>query len=180
MSQRETVFHTLKPWYDNQSNTLILGTMPSPKSRERLCYYGHPQNRFWKTLAAVYEESMPITPEECRHFILRHHLALWDVLASCEIEGAEDASIRQPVVNNISFLLQHAPITAVYTTGKKPKRCMTDMYFRTQIYLPKHCLRPVPPIDGGHRKKILLSPIVFYTIENKESHPFRADGFLSF
>lgn len=98
---------------------MILGTMPSPKSREAGFYYMHPQNRFWKMLSAVLDEPLPASVSERRKMCLRHSIALWDVLASCDIDGAADSSITNAVPNDIPRLLSESPITAVFTTGKK-------------------------------------------------------------
>lgn len=116
----ERVDHTLVPWVDDESRVLVLGTMPSPKSRARGMYYGHPQNRFWLTLAALWQEPRPQTPETARDFAARHHIALWDVLASCAIDGAADSSIADPVPNDVPALLARYPtIQHIVTTGKK-------------------------------------------------------------
>jgi hypoxanthine-DNA glycosylase len=120
----ERVHHTLEAWTDGHPRVLVLGTMPSPKSRARGMYYGHPQNRFWKTLAALWQEPVPDTPQKARDFAARHGIALWDVLASCDIQGASDASIAAPVANDIGGLLQRKGITTVFTTGKKAQ----DLY----------------------------------------------------
>ncbi len=117
--KKETVFHTLLPLYDAHSRVLILGTMPSPKSREYGCYYAHPQNRFWRTLAAVFEEDIPQTNEQRVAFAHAYHIALWDVLASCDIAGAQDSSIANPVPNDLFQILNAADIRAIFTTGKK-------------------------------------------------------------
>ena len=119
MAMRNKVFHTLPPWYDTTSRVLVLGSMPSPKSRETSCYYGHPQNRFWPTLAVVYEEPIERDAEARRVFALHHHIALWDVLACCTIAGADDASISEPVPNDLPQILRAADIRAIFTTGKK-------------------------------------------------------------
>lgn len=114
------VTHTFDPWYDAASRVLILGTMPSPKSREVGFYYAHPQNRFWRVLPDLFGE--PSLVGDCaaqKIFLTQHHIALWDVLASCEIEGASDASIRNPVPNDMRVILRAAPIRAIFTTGKK-------------------------------------------------------------
>ena len=115
----DTVFHELPPVFDKESRILVLGTIPSPKSREQGFYYGHPRNRFWKMMALVFEEPMPETVEERRTMALRNHVAIWDVLASCTIRGAEDASIRDVVPNDIRLILSQADIRAVFTTGAK-------------------------------------------------------------
>lgn len=109
--------HELEPFYDSQSEILILGSFPSPKSRETGFYYGHPQNRFWKILAGVFTEEIPNSIEEKKNFLKRHRIALWDVIASCEIAGASDQSIRNPVPNPLGLILDHAPIKKILTTG---------------------------------------------------------------
>lgn len=113
----EHIIHSIEPVFDAESRVLILGTMPSPKSREVQFYYGHPQNRFWRVLAAVLGEEVPQSVPEKKAMLLRHRIALWDVLAECEITGASDSSIRNPVANDLSVILNHAPVQAVFTTG---------------------------------------------------------------
>ena len=114
-----TVTHEIQPVFDSRSRVLLLGTMPSPTSREQGFYYGHPQNRFWRVLAAIFDEPVPRTIEEKRDMLLRHHIALWDVLASCEIEGASDASIRDAQPNDLAHIFDAADIRAVFATGTK-------------------------------------------------------------
>ncbi|MEG0687283.1 MAG: DNA-deoxyinosine glycosylase [Hungatella sp.] len=111
------VTHTLLPIYHDDSAILILGTMPSPKSRELGFYYGHPRNRFWPILADIFAEPHPISIEDKIALCRRHRIALWDVLASCEIQGADDHSIKDPIANNMSVVLDHAPIKTICTTG---------------------------------------------------------------
>ena len=113
------VVHNIEPIFDTNSQVLLLGTMPSPKSREQGFFYGHPQNRFWKVLAALFDEPTPETTEEKKDLCLRHHIALWDVLASCDIKGASDASITNVRPNDLSRILSTAPIKAIFTTGIK-------------------------------------------------------------
>lgn len=113
----EHIIHSIEPVFDAESRVLILGTMPSPKSREVQFYYGHPQNRFWRVLAAVLGEEVPQSVPEKKTMLLRHRIALWDVLSECEITGASDSSIRNPVANDLSVILDHAPVQAVFTTG---------------------------------------------------------------
>lgn len=113
------VEHPLQPVYDGSSRVLVLGTMPSPKSRETGFYYNHPQNRFWKVMAALFDEPLPASNDEKRRLVLRHGIALWDVLARCTIEGASDGTIADCVPNNLSVILAEAPIEAVFCTGAK-------------------------------------------------------------
>lgn len=115
----QRIYHTLEPVFDAQSRVLLLGTMPSPKSRETGFYYGHPQNRFWPVLAAVAGEPEPKGNDARRAFLLRRHIALWDVLRACVIEGADDGSIREPEPNDLSRILGGAEIRAIYTTGAR-------------------------------------------------------------
>ncbi len=111
------VTHAFEPVCDEHSRVLILGTMPSPVSRENGFYYSHPRNRFWPVMARVFSQPVPVTPEEKRRFCLEHRVALWDVLSRCRIDGAADSSIREPEVNDIESLLANTGISAVITTG---------------------------------------------------------------
>lgn len=113
------ILHPLEPIYDSQSKILILGTMPSPKSREVGFYYGHPRNRFWPVLADILGEPYPESIKDKTDFCHRNHIAVWDVLKSCEIQGADDSSIKSPVPNCMNLILDRAPIKAVFTTGTK-------------------------------------------------------------
>lgn len=140
MNQLEIVTHTLEPVYNKHSKILILGTIPSPKSREVGFYYSHTQNRFWKIMAALFNEDLPQTNEEKKKMMLDHHIALWDVLKQCQIKGADDNSISQAEVNDINYLLKQTEIKKIYTTGLKAtqlykKHCFKDTGIAS-IYLP--------------------------------------------
>ena len=112
------ITHPFPPVYDENSRVLILGSFPSVKSREQGFFYGHPQNRFWRVLAGVFGDEIPMSIPERRAFLLRHGVALWDVLAACEIEGSADASIRRETPNELGPILAAAPIRAVYANGQ--------------------------------------------------------------
>ena len=118
MQEYQTVTHQFEPVFDEHSKVLILGTFPSVKSREQNFYYGHPQNRFWKTLAGVLDVPVPDTIAEKKAFLLSHRIALWDVIASCSIEGSSDSSIRDVVPNDLSVILSTADIRAIFCNGK--------------------------------------------------------------
>ena len=117
MPQR--LIHTLEPVFDAQSRVLVLGSFPSPLSRQTGFYYGNPRNRFWPVMAALWDESVPPTVAARRDFALRHHVALWDVIAECVIRGADDGSIREVRPNPLRTVLDHAGIAAVFTCGGK-------------------------------------------------------------
>ena len=112
------IIHPIPPVYDKDSRVLILGSFPSFKSRETGFFYGHPQNRFWKVLATVFQEETPVNIDEKKEFLLRNHVAVWDVIRSCDIEGSSDASIRNVIPNDLQTILSSAEIKAVYVNGK--------------------------------------------------------------
>lgn len=109
--------HEFPPVYDENSRILILGSFPSVKSREQQFFYGHPRNRFWPLLAAIYQEIVPVTVEEKKAFLLRHRIALWDVIDSCEIAGSSDSSIRNAVPCDLRQIMDTAPIRKIYLNG---------------------------------------------------------------
>ena len=111
------MIHPISPVFDEHSEILVLGSFPSVKSRESGFFYGHPQNRFWRVLAALYEEPLPAAVSEKKTLLLRHHIALWDVIQSCEIEGSSDASIRDVVPNDLGVIFSAAPVRRVFTNG---------------------------------------------------------------
>lgn len=123
------VTHEFDAFFDKDSRVLILGTIPSPKSREQGFYYGHPQNRFWRVLADVLGEEFPQTVEERKGFLKRNHIALWDVLESCEIKGASDVSIRNARPNDMNRILQAADIRAIFATGAKAAQLYKKLCF---------------------------------------------------
>lgn len=113
------VIHTFEPVFDQDSKILILGSLPSVKSRENQFYYGHPQNRFWKVISAIYHEELPNTIEEKKKLLLKNHIALWDVIASCDIAGSADSSIKNVAGNDMCVILDHAKINRIYVNGGK-------------------------------------------------------------
>ena len=118
-SELSRVEHEFPPVYDENSRVLVLGTIPSPKSRERGFYYMHPQNRFWKMLSQVLGEPVPRDIPGRRELCISHGIALWDVLAECSIDGASDSSIKNAVPNRLEIIFRAADIRGVFTTGKK-------------------------------------------------------------
>lgn len=138
------VTHEFPPVHDKGSRVLILGTIPSPKSRESGFYYMHPQNRFWKTLCAVLGEAVPDSVNGRKELCLRRNIALWDVLEQCEINGAEDSSIRSPKPNDLRLILDNADIRAVFTTGKKAHALYRKFF---PMLMPDICLPSTSPAN---------------------------------
>ena len=118
----QALVHPFAPVWDCQSRVLVLGTFPSVLSRKNAFYYSHPQNRFWRVLAALFSAPVPETVAQKRAMLLAHRVALWDVLASCEITGSADSAIRHPVPNDVASILAQAPITAVFANGQTASR----------------------------------------------------------
>lgn len=132
------VKHTLKPIYDKNSKILILGSIPSIKSREIGFYYGHPKNRFWATLEKVFNEKIGTTKEEKTLFLLTHHIALFDVIKECKISSSSDASIKEVTPNNLIPILKNSKITTIFTTGTK-----AHQLYKKYIY-PKTNITDIP------------------------------------
>ncbi len=132
--------HPIAPVYNENSQILILGSFPSVKSREEGFFYGHPQNRFWKVLAAIYEVNVPQTIPEKRAFLLENKIAVWDVIQSCDIVGSSDSSIRNVVPNDLYIILQHTSVEKIFVNGKKAQQ-LYEKYIlpvinQEAIYLP--------------------------------------------
>ena len=134
------IVHPIPPVFNKDSRVLILGSFPSVKSREYGFFYGHPQNRFWKVAARVFNEEVPHTISEKKDFLIRNYIALWDVIGSCEITGSSDSSIKNITVNDISLILKTADIQAVYLNGGKANQLYKKYIFpvtgREGICLP--------------------------------------------
>lgn len=128
------VKHTLKPIYDESSKVLILGSLPSIKSREVGFYYGHPKNRFWSTLENVFEEKIGNTKEEKIEFLKKHHIALFDVVKECDIFSSSDTSIKNVIPNNLKPILKNSNIKTIFTTGTKAHKLYKKyIYPKTKI-----------------------------------------------
>ena len=148
MKAAEQLVHPFPPTWDEHSEILILGSFPSVKSREMAYFYGHPQNRFWRIVATLYGDDIPQTVEERRAFLLRHHIALWDVIASCTIVGSSDSSIRDAVPNDIRPILAGAPIHRIYTNGQTSFR-LYRKYILPEIGREAVCLPSTSPANAA-------------------------------
>ena len=139
--------HPFPPLYDKNSKILILGSFPSVKSREQNFFYGHPQNRFWKVVATVLEKEIPITIEEKREFLLFSNIALWDVIASCEITGSSDSSIKNVVANDLTEILETANIKKIFVNGKTAEKYY-NRYIKDKIGRDAVCLPSTSPANA--------------------------------
>ncbi len=120
--------HPFGPIYNKQSTILILGSFPSVKSRQNGFYYGNPNNRFWKVLEEVWGKAVPRDIQGKIDFLLEHHIALWDVLASCEISGSSDASIRNPVPNDLNVILKGSSVSKILANGQLASRMINQYH----------------------------------------------------
>lgn len=133
------IIHPFPPVYDEKSEILILGSFPSVKSREEQFFYGHPQNRFWKVIAALTESDIPENIEEKRALLLKNKIALWDVIASCEITGSADSSIKNVVPNDITEILKNSKVKRIYVNGKTSEKYY-NKYIRENTGVNSICL----------------------------------------
>lgn len=117
-----SIKHPFPPLFDKKSKILILGSFPSVKSREQMFFCGHPQNRFWKVIAAIFGAETPTSIEEKRKLILKNHLALWDVIAECEITGSSDASIKNAKANDLSSIIKNSEVKKIIVNGKTAEK----------------------------------------------------------
>ena len=140
--------HPIPPLYDENSKVLILGSFPSVKSREQMFFYGHPQNRFWRVLALVFGEDAPLTIEEKRSFVLRHRLALWDVLASCDIEGSADSTIKNAVANDLSEIIKNSKVAKIFVNGKTAEKYYIK-YTEKKLGRKAICLPSTSPANAS-------------------------------
>ena len=142
------VNHPFPPLYDADSRILILGSFPSVKSREQMFFYGHPQNRFWKVISSIYGEEVPQTIEEKKNLLRGHNIALWDVIASCDIEGSSDASIKNAVANDLSVILDNADIGKIIVNGRTAEKYYRE-YTEKKTGRKAVCLPSTSPANAA-------------------------------
>ena len=141
------IIHPFGPLYNENSRVLILGSFPSVKSREQQFFYGHPQNRFWKVLAALFHREVPVTVDQKKQLILANGLALWDSVASCEITGSSDASIRNVQANDLSVILNNSPVRKIFCNGKTSWQ-MYEKWIRPATGREAVCLPSTSPANA--------------------------------
>ena len=142
------VFHPIEPYFNSDSEILILGSFPSVKSREQMFFYAHPQNRFWKVISSVYNLDMPKNIENKKRLLQNCKLALWDVISSCEIEGSSDSSIKNVVPNDISKILNSSNIEKIIVNGKTAEK-FYNKYILNKIDIKAICLPSTSPANAS-------------------------------
>ncbi len=147
--------HPFPPLFDKNSKILILGSFPSVKSREQMFFYGHPKNRFWKVISGVFGEKTPETIDEKKELILRNNLALWDVLASCEIEGSADSSIKNAVANDLTPIFEGAKIEKIFVNGKTAEKYY-NKYIKLDTKKEAICLPSTSPANAAWSEARLI------------------------
>lgn len=150
------ISHPFGPLFDAHSRILILGSFPSIKSREQNFFYGHPQNRFWKVIAALFDQDPPVTIAEKKELILSHGMALWDSIASCVIEGSSDASIRDVRANDLRIILDNSPIEKICCNGRKSYE-MYQKYIQDRVGREAICLPSTSPANAQFSLEKLIA-----------------------
>ena len=146
-AQEQRIQHPFGPLFCPESRILILGSFPSVKSREQNFFYGHPQNRFWKVIAALFDRPVPTSIPEKKELIMSHGLALWDSIASCVITGSSDASIREVRANDLRIILDSSPIEKIYCNGRKSHE-MYNKYILPVLGREASCLPSTSPANA--------------------------------
>ena len=153
---RSRIEHPIPPFFTENSRVLILGSFPSVKTRESGFFYGHPQNRFWKVIAAVFDEAVPMTVPEKKALLTRNRIALWDVIQSCDIIGSSDASIQNVIANDLSDILGKAPIEQIIVNGRTAER-FYQKYTENRIHRAAICLPSTSPANAAWKLEDLIA-----------------------
>ncbi len=156
MGDYQHVSHTFEPVFDNYSRILILGSFPSVKSREQEFYYGHPMNRFWRVLESILKKEIPSDISKKRKFLLENHIAIWDVIDSCDIIGSSDSSIKNVIPTDLSRILEVSPIRNIYVNGKTAKK-LYDRYSESVTGIKAICLPSTSPANAMFSLERLVS-----------------------
>ena len=149
------VVHTIEPVFDERSEILILGSFPSVKSREQAFFYGHPQNRFWKVVSGVFNQPTPCTIAEKKAFLLKNKIAVWDVIGQCEIQGSSDSSIKDVTANDLSVILNNAPVKRIFVNGKTAEKYY-KLYLEKATKIKAICLPSTSPANATQSLEKLI------------------------
>lgn len=156
ISEKQFLCHPIPPTFDSNSRILILGSFPSVKSREMNYFYGHPQNRFWHVMALLFATPFPETVDERKKLLLSHGIALWDVIASCEIRGSSDTSIANAEPTDLDMILSRSSVTKIFTNGKKADS-LYQQFQRKKTGIASVCLPSTSPANASWNLERLVS-----------------------
>lgn len=154
--EKQYVRHPIPPTFDSHSRILILGSFPSVKSREMNYFYGHPQNRFWRVMARLFGSPFPETVASRTELLLSRGVALWDVIASCEIRGSSDTSIGSAEPADLSVILSRSSVTKIFTNGKKADS-LYRQFQRGKTGIESVCLPSTSPANASWNLERLVS-----------------------
>lgn len=155
MAESSTQIHEFEPVYNERSEILILGTFPSVKSREQGFFYGHPQNRFWKVIAGLTDSSVPNSVEEKKRLLLKNKIAVWDVIAKCDITGSSDSSIKNVIPADIAGIIQGSRIKRIYANGNMAKK-LYDKYILPTLHMEIIGLPSTSPANAAYSLEKLI------------------------
>ena len=131
------------------TTVLILGTMPSEKSLEVGEYYGHPRNRFWKIIAAVTNNDLPLTYPAKKQLLLKSNIGLWDVVYQANREGSLDSAIKNETPNDLEpFIAKHPQLKTIGFNGKKAEQ-LFDKHFTRKPGIKYISLPSSSPANAG-------------------------------
>ncbi len=147
-SEKNFIIHPIPPLYDENSRILILGSFPSVKSREAAFFYGHPQNRYWAVVSKILGKNKPETVEEKREMMLKNGIAMWDVIASCEIKGSSDSSIENVTANDLSVILNNSKVDKIFVNGKTAEKYY-NKYTYPKTRIKAVCLPSTSPANAA-------------------------------
>ena len=151
----EHVIHPFEPIYSRTSRILILGSLPSVKSREQNFFYGHPQNRFWKVISSLMNESVPVDVEEKRKLLLKYDIAIWDVIQSCDIKGSSDSSIKNVTPTDLASIVEQSRITKVFCNGKTSGK-LYEKYQSKRVGIDAMILPSTSPANAAYSLERLM------------------------
>ena len=145
---KEHIIHPIPPFYDKDSKILILGSFPSVKSREQMFFYGHPQNRYWKVIASVFGDEVPLTIPAKKAFLKKHRIAMWDVIGSCDIIGSSDSSIENVTANDLLCIIGSSKIKRIFVNGKTAEKYYKK-YTEQNTGIKAVCLPSTSPANAA-------------------------------
>ena len=151
-----TIFHPIKPFFDKNSKILILGSFPSVKSREQMFFYGHKQNRFWRVISSIFGEKVPESIDEKKILLKNNNIAVWDVIASCDIEGSADSSIKNVVANDLNIILKEAKIEKIIVNGRTAEKYY-NKYIKDKINRDAICMPSTSPANASWSEEKLIN-----------------------